>query len=715
MIITEINLAKIKKLDLIELLSKKKIKQPTNNEFKRILKGLVICVEIGKFNQSLNIIILGLFINSSITIDFIKQKGIFRYSKYKGKKCIIANLIEEIICFDNKLFTLSKKELDYLQSIQNFSSSYNIYSVVDKFILNEIKRFEIYHKKESIIKTFLAFGDFLFLSNHYVNSKTDLLSLESRSKEDISMAISYLIHFISERRPKNLKDTNKSSTSYINSSEFQKMIGFVCMSQDLKEIEVLIDNFNYTCLKSENNLELIAPSENFQKSIKLGYIKSDIQILNNYLKNNDSIYEGILSLEDLVEELYTIEKIEIFEYTETFDSPRYRLVLPEPVFDFFVEKYFAKNLLFKDEVLYLSQINNEQLLDTDKLESIIIKENLTLFDIIKFRRFFSFFYKLFTNKIFKNENVMTDVLIRSLIPTFKEDILYNYLERFSTKSKVDSFLDTIYWEPNLDIIFDLQYQPILFIDKYFLIPLSIFHQSNFIRNLYASEYKKNNTNLLSNGVIDVLVNELANTFSKSSIENYSQTPIPKSDIDLFAIFDNTLYIFECKHTLHPVNSFDLRTTYNYIKKAEKQLNHIVNLYNQGKLIKLLEKKWNLNLSNIDRVQCCIVLSNRLFNGNVFKYPVRYISEIKNAVNSGIMETEKGKFKLWDGENLSNSDLLEYFSLESKLVKLLFDSLSEETLVYDLMTPPLKIKNYYLDIKYAVKKLDEFTSNLKPIK
>ena len=80
-----------------------------------------------------------------------------------------------------------------------------------------------------------------------------------------------------------------------------------------------------------------------------------MQILYDYLKNNDSIYEGILSLEDLVEELYTIEKIEIFKKTKTFDIPRYRLVLPELDLVFFLEKYFTKNLLFKDEIIYFSK------------------------------------------------------------------------------------------------------------------------------------------------------------------------------------------------------------------------------------------------------------------------------------------------------------------------------------------------------------------------
>ena len=714
MIIEGINIVKLKTSDLIEFLLKKKIKHITKADFKKLLKELANNIEIGKFNYSLNILTLVLFVNSSSTIEFIRQKGIFRYSKYKGKKCIIDKLISEVLLVNNKLFKLADNDLKYLQSIYNFSNSHNIYTIVDKFILEEVKRFELYHKGESILKTLLTLADFLFLSNHIEKSKTNLLSLECRSKEDISMAISYLIFFISERKPLNLKDTNKTSIAYINSAEIQKMIGFVCSVQDFKEFEVLIDHFNYSCIEYEDKLRLIAPSKDFEKSIRIGYIKSDLQSFNDIIQSNILNDRELLSLEDLVEELYSIEDFEIFQYTESNDFPRYRLVLPEPVLDFFIEKYFTQDFLFKDEILYLSHINKEQLLDTKRLESIIIKDNLTLFDIIKFRRFFSFFYQLFTKKIFELKNIETEILMRSLIPAFKEEVFYDYLERFSTPDKVDSFLDIICWEPKLDIIFDLQYHPVLFINQFFLTSLSIFNQSNFIRNLYASEYKKQNKQLFADGVVDVLVNELSESFSKSTIENYCQTPIPNSDIDLVAINDDTLYVFECKHTLQPVSSYDLRTTYDYIKKAEKQLDNVVDLYNQEALLPILEKKWNLKLSNIKKLVCCIVLSNRLLNGNSFKYPVRYINEIKNIIDKGLMKTEKGSFKLWEGDTLTNSDLIEYFSLNSRLVELLFDSVTEEVLVYDLMQPQLEVETYYMDMEYASKKLDEFTSSLKKV-
>ncbi len=714
MIIEGLDLAKIKSIYFIDFLMKKKIKQLSKAEFKTLLKEISDCVDNGKFNLSLNNLMLGFFINPTHTIEFIRQKGIFRYSKYKGKKCIVANLVSELLKINNVLFKLTNNELKYLQSIKNISSFHNIYSVVDKFILEEIKRFELYHKGESLLKTLLTFGDYLFLTNHVESSKTDLTSLNSRNKEDISAAISYLIFFISEKRPIHLIDTNKTSIAYINSPKIQKLIGFVCTVQDFKEFEVQIDHFNYICIEHEDRIRLIAPSKDFEKSVRLGYINTSLQSINDTLQHEILNDEKVLSLEDLVKELYSLENFEIFQYTESNNFPRYRLVLPEYVLEFLIEEYFTQDFLFKDEIIYLSHINKEQLLDTKKLESIIIKDKLTLFDIIKFRRLFSFFYQLFTKKIFELKNIKIETLLRSLIPAQKDEVLFDYLERFSTPDKVDSFLDIISWEPGLDTIFDLQYRPILFINEFFLISLSIFHQSNFIRNLYASEYKNQNKNLLADGVYDVLVNELSDSLSKSAIENYCQTTIPKSDIDLFAVYDDTLYIFECKHTLHPVSSFDLRTTYDYIRKAEKQLDNVVSLHNQGALIPILEKKWNIDLSNVKQLVSCIVLSNRLLNGNSFKYPVRYIHEINNIVGKGIIKTKTGDFKLWEGDTLNNVDLLEYFSFNSRLVKLLSDSLTEEILFYDLIQPPLEVETYCMDMKYATNKLDEFTSSLKRI-
>ena len=261
-------------------------------------------------------------------------------------------------------------------------------------------------------------------------------------------------------------------------------------------------------------------------------------------------------------------------------------------------------------------------------------------------------------------------------------------------------------------MFDLQYHPIIYLNNSFIIPLSIFANSNSIRNLFASEYKQSNTGLLNSG--ETLVVLLKGTFDKIGIQAHSEISIGDTDIDVCAIYQDILFVFECKHTLHPVSSYDLRTTYDYLRKAESQLDKINKSYQEGKLLKILERKIGINPNGVKKIVSSIVLSNRLFNGNSFKYPVRNINEVINMLTKGIMRTDNGNFNVWKSKSLTIDFMLDYFSLDNKMTTLLMDSLSKRTMTYEFAKPKVLFDSYYLDSTVAIPKLNEFTERLERI-
>jgi hypothetical protein len=495
----------------------------------------------------------------------------------------------------------------------------------------------------------------------------------------------------------------------VKSGEISKLIIPACFLIDFREFEIFIDHFDYTCIKDSRKLLIRAPFKDFEKSIRLGYIRTEIQLFND--RGNP---EGVASMEDVVEELNKIDSLIVFKLSETYNYPRYVVQIPEPLYDLLIEKFIKPDALFKEEVMYLSSIFKEQLLNPGDLDKIKIKKDLSLFDFMKIRRVFMLFYMLFAKEIYKREKVDTDLLLRSLIPVYPEDTFFKLMQKLLPTQKIDSFLDIVCWEPGLKVVFDLQYHSILYIDNFFLIPLSIFANSNSIRNLFASEYKVNNISLLKDGLTDRLVDKLDALLKEAKIEGFKSTSINGTDVDLFAFFENTLFVFECKHNLMPVNPFDLRTTYDYIKKAEIQLDKIVNAFNNGDLIKVLEKKHNIDLSGITTIQACIVLSNRLFNGNIFKYPVRNINEIDNVFNVGTIGTEHGTFWLWKDKKLTIDFLLEYFSLDNKLIELIYDSLSTKELIYKFGEFEINFETYSLEFSKAATKLKKYTDTLEKI-
>ncbi len=710
-----INLRKFHKEDLIQLILGGKFENPSVKDKKEIQRNIISSIESGAYVIAINALIIGVYFDYENTFQNIRKKGVFRYSKYVAKKCIVSNLASDLLELNKKHSFLTVSEKNYLTSIFNLKNLHTSFNEINIYLIDEIKKFEKRYKGKSLIKSLLVFADYLFLSNHYPKSNIDPMDIKCRSKEDLCSAISYLIYFITNREKLSPIDTIFVSEKFIKSKEICKIVIAACYLSDFKEFEVLVDSFGYECIQLKDKLKIIPPFEDFEKSIRIGYIKNQFQSVNDFNRAMELSEDSKrISLEELVDEMIKQEEFTFFNLTNTYGHPRYRLEIPEPIFELILERFIKSDLLFKEEVIYLAKVFKEQLLNPEDLNKIKVKDELTLMEFIKIRRLFLLLHLLFSKKVYEIEKLDSDILLRSLIPALNENDFYGYLGRLTPNENIDAFLDLICWKPGSDVLFDLQYRPVLFFNRHYLIPLSIFASSNSIRNLFASEYKQNNANLFTDGSIDALVEELQLSFNNAGIKSYKQTAIPNSDIDLFAVYDNTLFLFECKQSLEPVSAFDLRTTYDYIKKAENQLDYFNQLYEDGILLDLLEERLSINLSQISNVVSCIVLSNRMFNGNAFKYPVRNINEITNFIEVGTVRTNEGKFLLWENETLSLSDIINYLSLDSKFVGLFFDSLSVRTLVYKLTNPNIEFDSYYMDSKIAIPKLNEFTSKFKKV-
>ncbi len=706
--IEKINYKKIEKEFLIKSLIEDQYVIPSKKELKFVHIQIESAMLTGNYLVARNSFIVSIFYAPEETFDFIKKKGLFRYSKYINKKCIVKELAIELIGICKKFKNCSEKRITYLTSIINYATVLDSFNAIEKHIIQQFKIFDKIYSDKSIIKTLLAATDFLFLSNHYPKEHNNLTSISNRTKENVSSAVSFLIYLYTERIKKSNINISLIHEKYISGGEIDKLIIPACYFLDFKEFEIMIDHFDYTCEKTDNYLYVKPTFEDFEKSIRAGYIRTEIQLLNDRI----NAFDDAISLEEFADKINEQQEFKFFKLTETFNYPRYRLEFPEPVLDIIIEKFIKPDNLFKEELKYLSQIFKEQLLDINDLEKIKLKGDLTLYDFIKIRRVFLLLYTMFAKEIFKIEKVDNDTLLRSLIPLYTSDQFFQFIEKIVPNNKVHSFLDIICWEPGLEMIFDLQYHPILNFDDSFLVPLSILANSNSIRNLFASEYKQSNGGLLNSG--ESLVKQLSSSLNKISIPSYTETEIGNTDIDVFIIYEDTLFVFECKHTLHPVSSFDLRTTYDYIKKAERQLDKINQSFENGSLLKIIARKHNVNTIKVNRIMSCIVLSNRLFNGNIFKYPVRNINEIENMLTTGIMRTEFGTFNVWQSKSLTLEFMLDYFSLTNKLTTQLMAALSKHTLTYEFAEPKILFDSYYLNRETAIPKLKKFTEDLEEI-
>ena len=708
-----INLRKIAPKLLLSEFSKGSLGTITSRDTKNLMALIEQSVDAGIYCVALNAILLGIKIDYNKTFSTIRKKGLLRYSKYNQKKCIISGLSNELLVLDRELKFLDDKEIKYLQSIVNLIGLSSSFAAIHRLIIEEVKRFSKKHKNQSLIKTLLAFSDFLFLTNHVPEDPSDKLSIKSRTKEEIAEAVSYLIFFISSRQEIKAQDTVFVAGEYITSGEIGRIIQPVCSMIELKEIEILIESFDYTCLSNGEKLKIIPPSEDFDKSIRLGYIRSELQI-GSYVDEalHIDIINSAASMESLIDAIHDGIGEDIkFYYKEDFGYGRYVLEFPEHIIDILAERIFKPNALFQEDLMYLSVIFKQQLLTIDNLENTIIRDDLTIKEFMNIRRLFSFLLSLYKKKLYKNkDSISTELLVKSIIPAYKEEQFYDLFGRITSLEKLDTFLNIMCWEQGTENLFDLQYNPLLYIDGLFLIPLNIFSTSNAIRNLYASEHK--NQGLLINGGLEPLSESLYSSFSRIGTPCLKNVEFSNGDVDVLAVVDNTLYIFECKHTLHPINVYDMRTTFDYIQKAELQLDKIKNEYEAGSLKMIIEAKLGISLEHIASVSYSIVLSNKLFSGNTRKYSVRHINELTNIIEEGRFKTNDGMFSIWQGDSMTSQDLDNFLGTNNAALNILYESLSVTTLSYPLTMPSIEMDWYYLKSEVLLPKVKVYTDSLR---
>ncbi|MEG4083924.1 hypothetical protein [Microcoleus sp. POL10_C6] len=180
----------------------------------------------------------------------------------------------------------------------------------------------------------------------------------------------------------------------------------------------------------------------------------------------------------------------------------------------------------------------------------------------------------------------------------------------------------------------------------------------------------------------------------------------EGDVDVLAVVDNCLFVFECKNSLHPCNPFELRTTYDYIQKAANQLTRFQDLWQQEPFRTDLARKIKTQSPLPSQLCSCIVTGNRMFSGlREQGHSVRPIRELCYIISKGeillnsynIYDQDAGKksiikFKLWKEDQLKAEDLLGYIQ-EDSLHKCYFNSLSRSEQTIKLKNKSLVQESY----------------------
>lgn len=634
---------------------------------KQIVSNLKQLIFEGKSAQAIALAKHGLSVNEFQFLTELRKNGIFRCSTYDFQFQNLQPLIDEV---------LSEKTIsDYAR---NYFNSVKLLTIIGRSVQRIFKDL-IKELDQGTFKSYLVSLDALFWEIEISNGIHSNSSRFSLSREEIASAFSFLFFQANEKHKIDTSQLNEVDIKSIRDKYFLNKLSNFHKITEFREIEILVDYFEYKVTRRNNKIVVEAPDEKFEMSISLGYINSQNQ---NIADSISSIMEQLDSggtfLTKVCLELAIKLKNEIFHVK---NNPTKRIVMKFSSSDE-IFKVITNNNLFAEEEIIINLISKELFLDLSQIKQIKFYKDLSLFDVIKFQRFFAVLFHAFFAYV-SSENLTNSKLFwRSILPVFKKDELLTVLGYFFEKTKVTQLLELLTWDSSSANVFDIQYQPILGINEWRIIPIGILSKSHLARNaLQSTRYRFDSE--ASDDPIGKILEDALKPISSFVQRNFSYSfNGRKAEIDVIAVIDNHLFVFECKNSLHPTSPFELRTSYDYIKKGSNQLSYFSAFWEEETFIDYIATK--TKTKSLTTLHTCIVTGNRMFSGwKEQGHSIRTIYELQNFISSGkisaqlldldVKTLDTQAISLWKGTVFSADDLVDYIDKDS-LHNLYFDSM-----------------------------------------
>ena len=667
--------------------------QVTKDKFNYIKQYLNYFIRQNKKGRALNWLLLGLLLDQDRTIRFIRREGILRASKYDYNSDILKFLSSKIINNTDEL-SLKPENSSYFKSVDNLLF---ISTTVRKMKTNIIK--ELKERKPNIVKDLLATTEILFMKNYRNNQRRDSEDIEFYFRGEICEAISYLIYMYDEYVSIDNECFYNLDENYVLQFKHQDIVKEACKIKAYKAYEIYIDHYDYSCSRINHELKLYPPTVDFEKAMQYGYIFHELQSYNLYFKNTNKYIDKAQSLERLASvlseslssKLIVRKKEPIERFIFKFpDTDQLRLLLNSEQF-------------FFEEIMLLTENCKDLFSDFNTLCNFKVFKSLTLFDLIKANRLFHFIRIFFTSYVEKFFETEPDLVVRSLVPVYDFEKITYMLSIVLDDFKIQDFFNLFIWDKNKRSILDLQYSPLLATSSHLIFPIHIYLFSNLLRNSLFAINKRIFDTGKSDPMTQMLVKVLKNNFDFVEYDIKFKFSGYEGDIDIIAIQDNYIFIFECKRTLLPGDVYELRTIYDNIISGANQLSKIKSAFSNNIFQQYLSKKLNCSIDNSKHVVTCIIMGNRMLSGyKCNNHPVRGLYEVANFIYSGEVEFRDGKFSLWDNNYFTPKDLYKYLEQDS-YHKLVFDSMHEHNLVYRFDNYTITHNSFYLNFELLFQK------------
>ena len=288
---------------------------------------------------------------------------------------------------------------------------------------------------------------------------------------------------------------------------------------------------------------------------------------------------------------------------------------------------------------------------------------------------------------------------------FRKDKLLHLLGKCVSKEAAQAFLRIATYDRARSVgVFDVQYQPLIVGKDHYLVPMNVLCSSDLLRNLLYTQREKVQENDADSPMQGLVAGALRKRFRQVAEGTKLRVGDALLEIDIAAVVQRRLLLVECKNAFHPCGVHELRTSYEHVLTARKQLDRLREALRHEEVRRRLYLSLGWDFGAVDEILTCVVTGNRLFNGyTVGDHPVRPAYEMINMLVAGTVQIGDEEFCVWRKSHFEPQDLLDYLA-GSTVHADLFDAFVDAARSYVLGGATMNVWTYVLDAERLVQTL-----------
>ena len=642
----------------------------------------------GHVGRARNWVALGLFLDSPKVLAHFKRVGLFRASKFGFQGKSLLRLVENILTVRSAL-RLDPNSIRYLASVRSLLKLAGAALRTHHSIVRQLRK-----RKQGALKSLVATVDRMFLAPRPADLTLACDDPGHYTIEEHAEALSFLIHIFGTLGAINDRQFDFIDERGIETGIYGRLLVAACKLGVYREAEIMVDVFSYSASAEGNAVHLKPDDTVLEQSIRLGYIQTDSQKNLSLLRHFEQDDEPIVSLQDFSKQVYEALGTKMVRRRER-PFPRYALYFPDDPEKLL--KPFRGSGFFKEDAIYLEAVAREQYARPEELLGFQLADELTMLDVVKIRRFLNFLRDLMAQKLLPLMESDPMIAMRSLLPVFRKDKLLYLLEQCVSREAAEAFLRVAtYQRASNRGIFDVQYQPLILGKDHYLIPMNVLCSSDLLRNLLYTQRKKVWDNDMDSPMQRLVAQALKSRFRQVAESTKLRVDGRTLEIDIVAVVERQLLLIECKSAFHPCGVHELRTSYEHVLKAGKQLDRLRGALQRKDVWRQLCRGLRWNVGPVDGILTCVVTGNRVFNGyKIGDHPVRPAYEMINMIVGGTVRIGDEEFCVWRKSHFEQQDLFDYLD-GSTMHADQFGSFGGAVRSYDLDGDSLNVWTYVLD-------------------